>query len=42
MQWFAAEARRNDGRIIQPSVRGRQMLAMHEPVGVAAVITPVG
>ena len=40
VEWFAAEAVRGHGDVIPPPVRGRQMLAVKEPVGVVAAITP--
>ena len=40
VEWFAAEAVRAYGDVIPPPVRGRQMLAVKEPVGVIAAITP--
>ncbi len=40
VEWFAAEAVRSYGDVIPPPVRGRQMLAVKEPVGVVAAITP--
>ncbi len=40
LQWFAEEATRAYGDIIPEPVAGRRVLALKEPVGVAAVITP--
>jgi succinate-semialdehyde dehydrogenase / glutarate-semialdehyde dehydrogenase len=40
VEWFAAEAVRSYGDVIPPPVAGRQMLAVKEPVGVIAAITP--
>ncbi|HRN61344.1 MAG TPA: NAD-dependent succinate-semialdehyde dehydrogenase [Luteimonas sp.] len=40
VEWFAAEAVRAYGDVIPPPVAGRQMLAVKEPVGVIAAITP--
>jgi len=40
VEWFAGEAVRSHGDVIPPPVRGRQMLAVKEPVGVVAAITP--
>jgi len=40
VEWFAAEAVRAHGDVIAPAVPGRQMLAVKEPVGVVAAITP--
>ncbi|SAL01746.1 succinate-semialdehyde dehydrogenase [Caballeronia pedi] len=39
-RWFAEEARRIDGQILQAPSADRQYLAMREPVGVCAAITP--
>jgi len=38
--WFAEQATRNNGEVIPATQRGRRMLALREPVGVVAVITP--
>jgi succinate-semialdehyde dehydrogenase/glutarate-semialdehyde dehydrogenase len=40
VRWFAEEARRINGRIIPSPVPGKKILAMKEPVGVCAIITP--
>ncbi|WP_428515352.1 NAD-dependent succinate-semialdehyde dehydrogenase [Roseovarius sp.] len=40
IRWFAEEARRIDGSIIPSPVQGKKILAMKEPVGVCAIITP--
>ncbi len=40
VRWFAEEARRINGHIIPSPVPGKQILAMKEPVGVCAIITP--
>jgi len=40
VRWFAEEARRINGKIIPSPVAGRKILAMKEPVGVCAIITP--
>ena len=40
IEWFAEEATRANGDVIPAPVPGRQMLALKEPVGVVAVITP--
>jgi len=40
VEWFAAEAVRSYGDVIPPPVRGRQMFAVKEPVGVIAAISP--
>ena len=40
VEWFAEEAKRSYGEVIPETVRGRKLLAVKEPVGVAAAITP--
>ena len=40
VEWFAEEATRAGGDIIPAPARGRRMLAIKEPVGVIAAITP--
>ncbi|OKH87191.1 NAD-dependent succinate-semialdehyde dehydrogenase [Thalassospira sp. TSL5-1] len=40
VRWFAEEARRIEGHIIPSPVPGKKILAMKEPVGVCAIITP--
>lgn len=40
LEWFAEEAKRANGDVIPTPIAGRQMLAVREPLGVAAVITP--
>jgi succinate-semialdehyde dehydrogenase/glutarate-semialdehyde dehydrogenase len=40
LRWFAEEARRIEGAIIPSPVPGKKILAMKEPVGVCAIITP--
>ncbi|MEK8051243.1 NAD-dependent succinate-semialdehyde dehydrogenase [Ideonella sp. DXS22W] len=40
VQWFAEQATRSNGEIIPAPVSGRRMMAVPEPVGVVAVITP--
>ena len=40
VEWFAEEATRTHGDVIPEPVRGRKMLAVKEPVGVVAAITP--
>ncbi|WP_201455447.1 NAD-dependent succinate-semialdehyde dehydrogenase [Roseovarius atlanticus] len=40
IRWFAEEARRIDGAIIPSPVPSKKILAMKEPVGVCAIITP--
>uniref|UniRef100_A0A452HEZ0 Succinate-semialdehyde dehydrogenase, mitochondrial n=1 Tax=Gopherus agassizii TaxID=38772 RepID=A0A452HEZ0_9SAUR len=41
LEWFAEEARRIYGDIIPPSVKDRRLLVLKQPVGVAAIITPL-
>ncbi|MFY9513819.1 MAG: NAD-dependent succinate-semialdehyde dehydrogenase [Rubrivivax sp.] len=40
VEWFAEEATRANGEVIPAPVTGRRMLALREPVGVVAVVTP--
>ena len=40
IQWFAQQAPRSNGEVIPTPARGKRMLALREPVGVVAVITP--
>ena len=40
VEWFAEEATRANGEVIPAPVHGRRMLALREPVGVVAAITP--
>jgi succinate-semialdehyde dehydrogenase/glutarate-semialdehyde dehydrogenase len=40
VEWFAEEATRANGDVIPTPVAGRRMLALKEPVGVVAAITP--
>ncbi|XP_014796278.1 PREDICTED: succinate-semialdehyde dehydrogenase, mitochondrial [Calidris pugnax] len=41
LEWFAEEARRVYGDVIPASAKDRRILVLKQPVGVAAVITPV-
>ncbi|XP_063155054.1 succinate-semialdehyde dehydrogenase, mitochondrial isoform X2 [Candoia aspera] len=41
LEWFAEEARRIYGDIIPPSAKNRRILVLKQPVGVAAIITPL-
>lgn len=41
LEWFSEEARRVYGDVISAAVPGRRALVLKQPVGVAAVITPV-
>lgn len=40
IEWFGEEATRMNGEVIPAPVPGRRMLALKEPVGVVAAITP--
>ncbi len=40
VEWFAEECKRSYGEVIPETVRGRKLLVVKEPVGVAAAITP--
>lgn len=40
VEWFAEEATRANGDVIPPPMTGRRMLAIPEPVGVVATVTP--
>lgn len=40
IEWFAEEAKRSYGDVIPEPTRGRKLLALKEPVGVVAAITP--
>jgi succinate-semialdehyde dehydrogenase/glutarate-semialdehyde dehydrogenase len=40
VEWFAEEATRSYGDVIPAPVRGRRMIAVKEPVGIVAAITP--
>uniref|UniRef100_A0A7M4E7Z6 Succinate-semialdehyde dehydrogenase n=1 Tax=Crocodylus porosus TaxID=8502 RepID=A0A7M4E7Z6_CROPO len=40
LEWFAEEARRVYGDIIPPAAKGRRILVLKQPVGVATIITP--
>jgi succinate-semialdehyde dehydrogenase/glutarate-semialdehyde dehydrogenase len=40
VEWFAEEATRANGDVIPAPIAGRRMLALKEPVGVVAAITP--
>ncbi len=40
VEWFAEEAKRAYGEVIPETTRGRKLIAVREPVGVAALITP--
>ena len=40
IEWFAEEARRNDGDLIPASLRNNRIMVLRHPVGVCAAITP--
>jgi len=40
IEWFAEQATRANGEVIPTPSRGKRLLALREPVGVVAVITP--
>ncbi|EZA51311.1 hypothetical protein DMN91_010782 [Ooceraea biroi] len=40
VEWFAEEARRIDGQVLQAPIAGRELFLLRQPVGVAALITP--
>ncbi|VFR27339.1 Aldehyde dehydrogenase B [plant metagenome] len=40
VEWFAEEATRIEGELIEAPVAGRRMFALREPVGVIAAVTP--
>ncbi len=40
VKWFAAEARKVDGDILSPKIKGQKLLILKQPIGVCAAITP--
>jgi succinate-semialdehyde dehydrogenase / glutarate-semialdehyde dehydrogenase len=40
LEWFAEEATRTYGDVIPAPTRGRRMIALKEPVGIVAAVTP--
>jgi succinate-semialdehyde dehydrogenase/glutarate-semialdehyde dehydrogenase len=40
VEWFAEECKRSYGEVIPETVRGRKLIVVKEPVGIAAAITP--
>ncbi|MBV9653569.1 MAG: NAD-dependent succinate-semialdehyde dehydrogenase [Acetobacteraceae bacterium] len=40
LEWFAEEGKRVYGDVIPPTLKGRRIIVMKEPVGVVAAITP--
>lgn len=39
-RWFSAEAERIQGTLFQPSVAGRRIFTIKQPIGVAAALVP--
>ncbi|MFP3757963.1 aldehyde dehydrogenase family protein, partial [Cupriavidus sp. SIMBA_020] len=40
LEWFAEEAKRSDGDVLQSPKAGQRLLALKQPIGVTAAITP--
>ena len=40
IEWFAEEAKRVDGEVLQPQRDGQRMVVLKQPIGVCAAITP--
>ncbi|KAG1255740.1 hypothetical protein G6F66_014882 [Rhizopus arrhizus] len=40
LEWFAEEAKRIDGDVLQSPKAGQRLLALKQPIGVTAAITP--
>lgn len=40
IEWFAEQARRDQGDVVPAAQRGKRLLALRQPVGVCAAITP--
>ncbi|WP_219211117.1 NAD-dependent succinate-semialdehyde dehydrogenase [Variovorax boronicumulans] len=40
IEWFAEEAKRVDGEVLQPQRGGQRMVVLKQPIGVCAAITP--
>jgi succinate-semialdehyde dehydrogenase/glutarate-semialdehyde dehydrogenase len=40
VEWFAEQARRVTGEVLEPPLRDRRMLVLRQPIGVVAAITP--
>nr|CAD7404190.1 unnamed protein product [Timema poppensis] len=40
IEWFSEEARRIHGEVISSPVKNKEMVLIHQPIGVAALITP--
>ena len=40
IEWFAEEAKRIDGEVLQPQRDSQRMIVLKQPIGVCAAITP--
>jgi succinate-semialdehyde dehydrogenase/glutarate-semialdehyde dehydrogenase len=40
LEWFAEEAKRVDGEVLQPQRGGQRIMVLKQPIGVCAAITP--
>jgi succinate-semialdehyde dehydrogenase/glutarate-semialdehyde dehydrogenase len=40
IEWFAEEAKRVDGEVLQPQRGGQRIVVLKQPIGVCAAITP--
>jgi succinate-semialdehyde dehydrogenase/glutarate-semialdehyde dehydrogenase len=40
LEWFAEEAKRIDGEVLQPQRAGQRIVVLKQPIGVCAAITP--
>eukprot|EP01032_Pedospumella_encystans_P039165 gene39165-biopygen3378 len=40
IEWFAEEAKRVDGEVLQPQRAGQRIVVLKQPIGVCAAITP--
>jgi succinate-semialdehyde dehydrogenase/glutarate-semialdehyde dehydrogenase len=40
LEWFAEEAKRVDGEVLQPQRAGQRIVVLKQPIGVCAAITP--
>ena len=41
-RWFSEEAVRNDGRLATAPAGGNRIVTLHQPIGVALLVTPIG
>jgi succinate-semialdehyde dehydrogenase/glutarate-semialdehyde dehydrogenase len=41
LEWFAEEAKRVDGDLLQPTSANTKVIVMKQPIGVTALWTPV-